>query len=81
MTAHAIPQQMGRTTFSRTSFNSPCKDCRDRHRACHDTCEKYIKRKAEWRERGRILGKAAELDSYTAKVSIKAIDRIWRKHK
>lgn len=19
----------------------PCKDCRDRHLACHDTCEKY----------------------------------------
>ena len=27
-----------------------CKDCAERHPACHDTCEKYIKAKAEWTE-------------------------------
>ncbi len=26
---------------------APCKDCPDRHLACHDSCEKY----KEWRER------------------------------
>ena len=26
---------------------SPCKDCVDRHTACHDKCEKY----KAWRER------------------------------
>lgn len=27
--------------------NSPCKDCANRHTACHDSCEKY----KEWRAR------------------------------
>lgn len=26
---------------------APCKDCADRHLACHDSCEKY----KEWRDR------------------------------
>ena len=25
-----------------------CKDCPDRHRACHDTCGKYKRERAEW---------------------------------
>lgn len=25
----------------------PCKDCHERHTACHDTCERYIKAKAQ----------------------------------
>lgn len=27
---------------------SPCKDCADRHPACHSHCEKYKEWKAEW---------------------------------
>ena len=30
------------------AFN--CKDCPDRHEACHDTCERYQQAKAEARE-------------------------------
>lgn len=29
-------------------MNVPCKDCPDRHLACHDTCERY-KAFAAWR--------------------------------
>lgn len=29
----------------------PCKDCKDRHRFCHDSCEKY---KAALLEKGKI---------------------------
>ncbi len=25
----------------------PCKDCKDRHKNCHSTCEKYISLKSE----------------------------------
>ena len=28
-------------------YDSPCKDCLDRHTACHDTCEAY----QTWRTR------------------------------
>lgn len=31
-----------------TAFN--CKDCPDRHEACHDTCERYQKPLREVRE-------------------------------
>ena len=27
-----------------------CKDCPDRHEACHDHCEKYLDARAEWIE-------------------------------
>lgn len=27
-----------------------CKDCSDRHTACHDTCPKYLEEKAKNRE-------------------------------
>ena len=27
---------------------NPCKDCADRHPACHSHCEKYKEWKAEW---------------------------------
>lgn len=27
-----------------------CKDCKDRHLACHDKCEKYIKEKQDYEE-------------------------------
>lgn len=26
---------------------APCKDCKDRHLGCHDTCEKYLEFKHE----------------------------------
>lgn len=29
------------------SNSSPCKDCQDRHTACHDQCEKYLAWKEE----------------------------------
>ena len=35
----------------------PCKDCAERYRACHDTCEKYLKVKRE-RELRKALQKA-----------------------
>lgn len=28
----------------------PCKDCHERHTACHDSCERYIKAKAQMQE-------------------------------
>lgn len=34
-------------TFS-VAFASPCKDCPDRHHACHDKCEKYMTSKREY---------------------------------
>ena len=33
---------------------SPCKDCIDRHPACHDTCDLY----KEWKRRLEELNKA-----------------------
>ena len=37
---------------------SPCKDCNERHRACHDTCEAYI----EWKKaREEIYNKRNEV--------------------
>lgn len=31
-------------------IQSPCKDCPDRHTACHDECEKYKRYKHELQE-------------------------------
>ena len=35
---------------------SPCKDCADRHEACHGSCEKY----KEWRDRYQAQQKHLE---------------------
>lgn len=45
-------------------MTAPCKECPDRHRACHDSCEKYQEFK-RWRE--QVLEKARrakEADTY-----------------
>lgn len=36
--------------FNSFDTKAPCKDCPDRHRACHDTCEKYKQFKDARRE-------------------------------
>lgn len=40
-----------------------CKDCPDRHPACHDRCEKYIKAKQELQERKDMILKAMQKDA------------------
>ena len=35
-------------------MNAPCKDCPDRHTACHDHCEKY----KAWKEEHDRINKA-----------------------
>ena len=38
------------------NLKCPCKNCKDRHSACHDTCDKYIDFKNKNAEiRNRIL--------------------------
>lgn len=32
-----------------------CKDCKERHSACHDYCEKYQKARAEYLEERRKI--------------------------
>lgn len=38
---------MGKNYPSRLSDVSPCKDCAERHTACHDHCQRYKDWKAE----------------------------------
>ena len=39
-------------------MNAPCRDCPDRHEACHDHCDRYKAYKAE-RERIRLERQAS----------------------
>lgn len=40
-----------------------CKDCPDRHPACHDHCEKYIQAKKDLQERKDMILKAMQKDA------------------
>lgn len=40
-----------------------CKDCPDRHPACHDRCEKYIQAKKDLQERKDMILKAMQKDA------------------
>lgn len=63
-----------------TNFNSPCYECKDRHRACHDTCEKYIGYKAERKARAEEMERQNEIERYTAKLNVRNYDDYWRRH-
>lgn len=43
---------------------APCKDCADRHLACHDSCEKY----KAWKERYHAQQKHFEENRYRMEV-------------
>ena len=42
------------------SMVAPCKDCTDRHTACHGSCEKY----KEWRDSFRDAKRRSEKERY-----------------
>lgn len=61
-----------------------CKDCKERHPACWDSCEKYKAEKAEYDELNARIRKDKELKSGLDEQRIKAMQRIMkegRKHK
>ena len=39
-----------------------CKGCEERHKACHDHCEKYKQDRKDAEERKRILSEAQKAD-------------------
>ena len=58
-----------------SGFNSPCKGCEKRHRACWDTCEEYQKGRKEWESLREEHKSDMELNSYVVKISQRAIER------
>ena len=45
---------------------APCKDCTDKYRACHDSCDKY----KEWRDRYHAQQKHLEESRYRMNIPI-----------
>lgn len=43
-------------------IDSVCKDCEERHPACHDHCEKYLTAKLEFEKNKEIVRKAKKTD-------------------
>lgn len=58
-----------------------CKDCEERHPACHDHCEKYIRQKAEIAEIKRKQIEANDIESAIAATKSRLYWRIWRCHR
>ena len=42
-------------------FKVPCKNCTERHPACHDHCQKYLEVKAQAQEQSRKIAEAKEI--------------------
>lgn len=68
---------MGINDFHGRSIGGCCKDCSERHEACHDTCEKYLKASEEWQEHKRMVREALKPSEYDEHKfnSIKAMKR------
>lgn len=62
---------------------APCKDCAERHIACHDTCEKFIQWHTEWMElrknRVEYLSKFLQTDKKLQKGS-KAMRKFYKRN-
>ena len=52
-----------------------CKDCKERHSACHDYCEKYQKARAEYLEERRKRLQNSRADRETAAFFIEEQER------
>lgn len=50
--------------FGRARIGNTCKDCTDRHLACHDTCEKYQDALAEWNEYKETIKQRKKINEY-----------------
>lgn len=66
--------------FNRQRITESCKDCQDRHPACHDHCERYKEAKKQWDERKEVIkaarDKAREIDLYQKS----AVQRMRKSH-
>lgn len=52
-------------------FKPPCKDCPDRHTACHDTCSKYKDYRAEIDSYAEAKRKVSHVDMAIKDKSVK----------
>lgn len=67
---------------------APCKDCKERHKLCHSTCEKY-REYAEWNEHRReerykvvnIFDRWSESHLQNARMWLKGRNDRWRNGK
>ena len=42
----------------KNGITGTCKDCEDRHPACHSSCEKYLKAKTDWDNKRETIREA-----------------------
>lgn len=65
--------------FYQSGLGDICKDCQERYLACHDSCEKYTKARAEWVEKKQMITDAKRktrlYDKYRVEQSIKGRKR------
>ena len=58
-----------------------CIDCTDRHLACHDTCERYLKVKAQHDEEKRKIRVDDTLRLYIGTKKAERMNRFAKKNK
>ncbi len=62
--------------FRQATISGCCKDCKDRHMACHDSCEKYQDALAEWLERKRRIKAEKRKESEMREYNINQVKRM-----
>jgi len=50
--------------MGRDRILNTCKDCKERHEACHDHCERYQDARAEWNEYKEMISQAKAPSEY-----------------
>ena len=62
-------------------IDNTCMGCEDRHPACHDSCERYLKAKEIHEKKKQAIRDASDFDIYKAKIIRKMKKKNQRKHK
>lgn len=62
--------------FRQATISGCCKDCKDRHLACHDSCEKYQEALGKWKEHKAVIKKNKAKESMLIDYSVNQVKRM-----
>lgn len=63
-------------SFTNSTLNGCCRDCKDRYLACHDHCEIYQDALAEWLEQKRRIKAEKRKESEMREYNILQVKRM-----
>lgn len=67
--------------FGKRKDHAPCYGCKERHEACHDTCEKFKESKEYWKKLEENRNKLADKRAFDIERHIMLQERRRKQHR